>query len=94
LPGTAGDVALSAHRDTFFRRLRELSDGDVIWITTLRGRYKYVVESSQIVDPEQRLNVRMIGPPTLTLVTCYPFYYVGPAPKRFIVHAALFGDGS
>jgi sortase A len=94
LPGTVGDVALSAHRDTFFRRLGELSSGDVIWITTLRGHYKYVVESSQIVDFNQWLTVRTIGPPTLTLITCYPFYYIGPAPKRFILHAALSGDGT
>jgi sortase A len=94
LPGTVGDVALSAHRDTFFRRLGELSNGDAIWITTLRGRYKYVVESSHIVEVDQWLTVRKISPPTLTLVTCYPFYYVGPAPKRFIVHAALSGAGS
>lgn len=94
LPGSVGDVALSAHRDTFFRRLGELSSGDVIWITTLRGRYKYIVESSQIVDSNQWLIVRTIGPTTLTLVTCYPFYYIGPAPKRFIVHAALSSDGT
>ncbi len=91
LPGAMGDSALSAHRDTFFRRLRELSKGDMIWITTRHGRYKYVVETLQIVDPDQGLRVHTIGPPTLTLVTCYPFYYVGPAPKRFLVHAALSG---
>ena len=94
LPGSVGNVALSAHRDTFFRRLGELSSGDVIWITTLRGHYKYIVESSQIVDSNQWLIARTIGPPTLTLVTCYPFYYIGPAPKRFIVHAALSSDGT
>jgi sortase A len=89
LPGAMGDAALSAHRDTFFRRLREISKGDKIWITTRQGRYKYVVDTLQIVNPDQRLSVQTIGPPTLTLVTCYPFYYVGPAPKRFLVHAAL-----
>jgi sortase A len=94
LPASVGDVALSAHRDTFFRRLGELSRGDVIWITTLRGHYKYIVESSQIVDSNQWLSVRTIGSPTLTLVTCYPFYYIGPAPKRFLVHAALSSDGT
>jgi sortase A len=94
LPGPLGDVALSAHRDTFFRRLGELSSGDVIWITTVHGHYKYVVKFSQIVDSRQWLSVRTIGPPTLTLITCYPFYYIGPAPKRFIVHAALSGDGT
>ena len=94
LPGSVGDVALSAHRDTFFRRLGELSSGDAIWITTLGGHYKYIVESSQIVDSSHGLIVRTIGSPTLTLVTCYPFYYIGPAPKRFIVHAGLLSDGT
>lgn len=88
LPGTEGDVALSAHRDTFFRRVGELSTGDVVWITTFHGHYKYVVESSQIVDLKQWLTVRKNGPPTLILVTCYPFHYIGSAPKRFIVRAA------
>ncbi|HLH32135.1 MAG TPA: class D sortase [Terriglobia bacterium] len=93
LPGMPGNVALSAHRDTFFRRLRELDHGDVIWITTLYGRYKYVVESSQIVPPEANGVLRNLDRPTLTLVTCYPFYYVGPAPKRFVVHAVFAGIG-
>jgi sortase A len=92
LPGSMGDAALSAHRDTFFRHLRELSKGDVIWITTRQGRYKYVVDALRIVDPDQGLSVHTIGTPTLTLVTCYPFYYVGPAPKRFLAHAALSGQ--
>jgi sortase A len=93
LPGMEGNIGLSAHRDTFFRRLRELDNGDVIWITTLYGRYKYVVESSQIVDPEANGVLRNVDRPTLTLVTCYPFYYVGPAPKRFVVHAAFVETG-
>jgi len=92
LPGMPGSVGLSAHRDTFFRRLGEIVDGDAIRITTPDGTYEYIVESSRVVDPDERVVLRDIGRPTLTLVTCYPFYYVGPAPKRFVVHASLVGE--
>jgi sortase A len=89
LPGGKGNVALSAHRDTFFRHLGQLKVNDVISLSTLRGRFEYIVESTKIVDPQDVVHLRAIGRPTLTLVTCYPFYYVGPAPKRFVVHASL-----
>jgi len=89
LPDGKGNVALSAHRDTLFRHLGRLHVNDMISLTTLTGRYEYVVESTNVVDPDQTVHLRDIGRPTLTLVTCYPFYYVGPAPKRFVVHAAL-----
>src|SRR5262249_7636601 len=89
LPGGNGNVALSAHRDTFFHHLGPLPENDVISLTTLKGRFDYVAESTKIVDPRDVVHLRDIGRPTLTLVTCYPFYYVGPAPKRFVVHAAL-----
>jgi sortase A len=92
LPGGPGNVGLSAHRDTFFRHLGQIRTGDPLWITTLKGRYKYVVESSGIVDPDEDIVLHDIGRPTLTLVTCYPFYYVGSAPKRFVVHATLSGS--
>ncbi len=94
LPGGSGNVGLSAHRDTFFRHLGQIRTGDPVWITTLKGRYKYVVESSGIVDPDEGIVLHDIGRPTLTLVTCYPFHYVGSAPKRFVVHAALSGSDS
>jgi sortase A len=91
LPGGRGNVGLSAHRDTFFRHLGELRKDDVITITTLDGSFEYVVESTTIVDPDESVVLHDAGRPTLTLVTCYPFYYVGPAPKRFVVHAGLAG---
>ena len=93
-PGMPGNVGLSAHRDTFFRHLGQIRNGDSIWITTLKGRYRYVAESSRIIAPDENIVLHDIGHPTLTLVTCYPFYYVGPAPKRFVIHAALRGSGS
>lgn len=89
LPGGPGNVGLAAHRDTFFRHLGELHKSDLISITTSDGRFDYVVESMGVVNPDESIVLRNIGRPTLTLVTCFPFYYVGPAPKRFIVHAAL-----
>ena len=91
-PGAAGNVALSAHRDTFFRGLRKIRINDPIVVTTLRGTFHYVVESTAIVNSNETVVLRDIGRPTLTLITCYPFYYVGPAPKRFVVHAALVAD--
>jgi sortase A len=89
LPGEDGNIVLAAHRDTFFRPLRNIQKGDEIALTTLRGAYRYRVESIQIVGPD---DVGVLSPtkqPTLTLVTCYPFYFVGSAPKRFIVRAGL-----
>lgn len=87
LPGQHGNIGIAAHRDTFFRPLRFIRKGDLIGLTTLSGTYRYRVVSTQIVTPD---DVQVLGPTktdTLTLVTCYPFYYVGSAPKRFILRA-------
>jgi sortase A len=89
LPGEDGNIVLAAHRDTFFRPLRNIQKGTEISLTTWNGAYRYRVESIQIVGPD---DVGVLSPtsmPTLTLVTCYPFYFVGSAPKRFIVRAGL-----
>jgi sortase A len=87
LPGYMGNVALAAHRDTFFRPLRNIRSGDLIELETNSGSYAYLVQSTQIVDPRDVAVLNASGGETLTLVTCYPFYFVGSAPKRFIVHA-------
>jgi sortase A len=90
LPGQPGNVGISAHRDTFFRPLRNIRENDVITLTTPSGEYRYRVVSIQVVNPR---DVAVLSPSVsqvLTLVTCYPFYFVGPAPKRFIVRAARF----
>lgn len=87
LPGTAGNVGLAGHRDTFFRPLRNIHPNDVIDFQTTNGKYEYVVQSTRIVSPR---DVSVLAPTaldTLTLVTCYPFYYVGSAPRRFVVRA-------
>ena len=86
-PGAGGNVGLAAHRDSFFRDLKDIRKNDIIRLKTLDGSYQYRVEQTEIVDPEDTQVLADTGLPELTLVTCYPFYYVGSAPKRFIVHA-------
>jgi LPXTG-site transpeptidase (sortase) family protein len=89
LPGERGNTAIAGHRDTFFRALREIRKNDQITIQTLESEYHYVVESVIVVSPEYVNVLGDSGRPVLTLVTCYPFQFVGPAPKRFIVQASL-----
>ena len=87
LPGRVGNVALAGHRDTFFRGLRNVQKNDAIELETGNGTYRYVVQSTKIVSPRDVDVLAASGGETLTLVTCYPFYYIGSAPKRFIVKA-------
>ena len=89
LPGGKGNVGLAGHRDTFFRVLREIQVNDDIELQSGNETYRYVVESTQIVGPRDVQVLRPSATASLTLVTCYPFYYVGSAPKRFIVRAGL-----
>jgi sortase A len=87
LPGQAGNVGLAGHRDTFFRSLKDVKVKDEVQLSTLAGNFNYEVESLRVVDPD---NVGVLSPAShnvLTLVTCYPFYFVGPAPQRWIVTA-------
>ena len=94
LPGQPGNVGISGHRDTFFRPLRNIRPNDVITLTTLLGEYRYRVVSTKIVRPDSLDVLDASRDETLTLVTCYPFYYVGPAPDRFIVRAERVGGTS
>jgi len=93
IPGTAmpgqpaGNVGLAGHRDTFFRPLRNIRRDDVITLTTPLGDYRYRVVSTRIVNPSDVGMLDPSGSEVLTLVTCYPFYFIGPAPSRFIVRA-------
>jgi sortase A len=87
LPGEHGNIGISGHRDTFFRPLRNIHKDDVITLTTLAGQYRYRVISTTIVKPSNIAVLNSGGTETLTLVTCYPFYFVGAAPSRFIVLA-------
>jgi sortase A len=87
LPGKTGNVGLAGHRDTFFRALRNIEKDDTIDFETDAGTFRYAVQSTRIVSPRDVSVLNAAGGRTLTLVTCYPFYYVGSAPKRFIVRA-------
>jgi sortase A len=87
LPGQGGNAGIAGHRDTLFRPLRNIRRGDRIDVTTLAGEYRYRVVSTKVVDPDDVAVLRSGKQEILTLVTCYPFYFVGPAPGRFIVRA-------
>jgi LPXTG-site transpeptidase (sortase) family protein len=88
-PGQQGNVVITGHRDTFFRPLHNIRKGDEITLTTLSGFYRYRVDSTEVVEPENTNVLADTDDAVLTLVTCYPFYFVGPAPKRFIVRAHM-----
>ena len=94
LPGEPGNAALAGHRDGVFRGLARIRRGDLVSLTTPAGTFRYAVESLRVVRPEDTAVLRPTRRPTLTLVTCYPFHYIGPAPKRFIVRAVLVGPAA
>lgn len=89
LPGSSGNVGLAGHRDTYFRPLRKIKVGDEIRFSTIAGTFKYRVVSLRIVLPNAVEVLNNTQLPTLTLVTCYPFAFVGTAPQRLIVHAEM-----
>jgi sortase A len=87
LPWESGNVGIAGHRDTFFQPLRSIQRDDKITVRTLQGAYRYRVVSTRVVRPEDIEVLYPAGRDTLTLVTCFPFEYIGSAPKRFIVRA-------
>jgi sortase A len=87
LPGESGNVGLAGHRDTFFRALKNIRKDDSISLETTTGTYQYRVDSVRIVGPDDAEVLRPTDRANLTLVTCYPFYFVGSAPKRYVVQA-------
>jgi len=89
LPGADGNVVLTAHRDTFFRKLGELQPGDMINIASVENSYRYRVESMSVVSPSDVYVTKASTGKTLTLITCFPFHYIGPAPMRFVVRAVM-----
>jgi sortase A len=93
-PGEQGNIGIAGHRDGFFRGLKDVKLGDRIELRTLKGMDTYVVDRISIVTPD---NVGVLRPrkaPSLTLVTCYPFYFIGSAPKRYVVMASLTHETS
>ena len=84
-PDTGGNVGIAGHRDGFFRVLKDAKPGQRIEVETRLRRHVYRIVSTEVVDPTQLSVLSDTELPTLTLVTCYPFYYLGPAPRRYIV---------
>lgn len=89
LPGTPGNSVIAAHRDTFFRHVYELKPGDDIYVERSGKKYHYVVTAKRIVLPTDLSVLEPTSDVQLTLITCYPIYYVGPAPKRLVIFASL-----
>jgi sortase A len=91
-PGQLGNFAIAAHRDTLFRALKDIQPGDEVAFETTAATYTYKVASTKIVKPSDVSVLRSGGESVLTMITCYPFYYLGSAPKRFIVQARLISE--
>lgn len=89
VPGADGNVGLAAHRDGYFRALRDVVIGDLIEVDSPLARRVYRVSELAIVDPTDTQSLEPTGTPAVTLVTCYPFHFAGSAPKRYIVRAVL-----
>ncbi|WP_433972111.1 class D sortase [Tunturiibacter lichenicola] len=89
VPGGLGTVGLAGHRDSFFRPLRRVTPKMEIRLVDKSGTYHYVVDSTEIVSPDRVEVLDIVARPELALITCFPFDYVGAAPRRFIVHAHL-----
>lgn len=92
-PGEPGNIAIAGHRDGFFRSLKDVRAGDRIVLSTREADSTYVVEDTWIVQPDDVSVLEPTTAPSITLVTCYPFYFVGSAPQRFIVRATRTVDG-
>jgi sortase A len=88
-PGETGNIGIAGHRDGFFRGLKDISEGDEIDLTMTDSKAIYIVDQIEIVSPSDVHVLQSRRSPSITLVTCYPFYFVGDAPKRFIVHASV-----
>ncbi len=90
-PGESGNIGIAGHRDGFFRSLKDVTRGDPVVLETIDGSLDYVIDDIRVVKPD---DVQVLAPtaaPTVTLVTCFPFYFVGDAPQRYIVRAVAAG---
>jgi len=88
-PGEDGNIGIAGHRDGFFRALKDTRAGDEIELATSRGSRRYTVDQIEIVQPDDVDVLNARPAPSVTLVTCYPFYFIGDAPQRFVLHASL-----
>ncbi len=89
LPGEAGNIGIAGHRDGFFRGLKDVQLGDMMVLETQQRTDTYVIDKVEIVTPDDTSVLRSTPVPSVTLVTCYPFYFIGSAPQRYIVHATI-----
>lgn len=92
LVGTVGNIGIAGHRDGFFRGLKDLGVGDLIEVESLTGTHQYRVLETRIIDPSEIYVLAPTDEAMLTLVTCYPFYFVGHASQRYIVRAVLTAE--
>lgn len=93
-PGETGNAVISGHRDTFFRHIYELKKGDLITVRRNGKTYHYEVTGKKVVQPEDLSVIRPSHESHLTLITCYPIYYIGPAPDRLVVFSKMVPDNS
>ena len=89
MPGELGNCIIAGHRDTHFLALKDIRKGDEIILQTGAAQYTYRVKDTQVVLPSSGLSLEPTSDAELHLITCYPFYFLGPAPKRFLVRAQL-----
>jgi sortase A len=94
LPGELGNAVITGHRDTFFRHIYELNKGDEILVQREGKMYRYEVTGKRVVQPTDISVTNNSSDARLTLITCYPTYYIGPAPERLVVFSKLVPDGS
>jgi sortase A len=92
MPGARGNSVIAGHRDTHFRVLKDIRKGDDILLETTSGQFLYRVRNTSVVSPSNTSSLQPTSGPMLHLITCYPFYYVGSAPQRFVVEASLAGE--
>jgi LPXTG-site transpeptidase (sortase) family protein len=92
MPGEDGNCVIAGHRDTHFRILKNIQKGDDIILETSTGKFHYQVQRTEVVSPDNTASLRPTRDGELNLITCYPFFYVGSAPKRFVVQAQLLSS--
>jgi len=91
-PGDSGNAVITGHRDTFFRHIFELGKGDIVELRRNGGLYQYEVTGKKVVDPSDVSVIQPTKDAELTLITCYPTYYIGPAPERLVVTSRLLNS--
>ncbi len=93
MPGSDGNCVIAGHRDTHFRVLKDVHKGDIILVQSHEKTYRYRVSGLSVVTPDNTQSLQPTDKAVLNLVTCFPFEYVGSAPRRFVVHADLISSG-